>query len=134
MPMALLPVGKILHVCDDVVADPTSHKLSILNLWELVRVPVGASFPYTLGRICVVALMSDGQGEARFRAEVVRADTGTTIRRSPDYTVHFTDRQRSALVVIRLKDVLFPGAGVYLVELYCEGVFVDDRFISVVSN
>jgi hypothetical protein len=64
--MALLPVGKIVYVCDDVVADPVSHKPSILNLWEVVRVPLGGSFPYTLGKVCVVALMRDGEGEVRF--------------------------------------------------------------------
>jgi len=29
MPMVLLPIGKIVNVCDDVVADPVSHKPSI---------------------------------------------------------------------------------------------------------
>lgn len=63
MTMVLLPVGKIVYVCDDVVADPVSHKPSVLNLWEVVRVPAGASFPYTLEKLCVVSLMRDGQGK-----------------------------------------------------------------------
>src|SRR5579872_3884575 len=89
MAMVLLPVGKIVHVSDDVVADPVSHKPSILNLWEVVRIPEGASFPYTLGKVCVVALMRDGQGEVRFRADVVQADTAEVIRRSQEYPVSF---------------------------------------------
>jgi hypothetical protein len=40
--MALLPVGKVVYVCDEVVADPDSHEPSILNLWEVVRGPPGA--------------------------------------------------------------------------------------------
>lgn len=134
MSMALLPVGKIVYVCDDVVADSVSHKPSILNLWEVVRLPRGAFFPYTLGKICVVALMRDGQGEARFRADVVRADTTEVIRRSQDYPVLFADRSRSTLVVIRLKEVTFPEPGTYLVELFCEGIFIDDRLISVLPS
>jgi hypothetical protein len=131
MSMVLLPVGKIVYVCDDVIADPVSHKPSILNLWEVVRVPSGVFFPYTLGKICVVALMRDGQGEARFRADVVRAETTEVIRRSQEYPVQFVDRSRSTLVVIRLKEVAFPEPGDYLVELFCEGVFIDDLLISV---
>src|SRR5260221_381072 len=134
MPITLLPVGKIVHVCDAVVADPVSHKPSILNLWEVVRVPSGASFPYTLGKLCVVALMRDGHGETRFRVDILRADTNEVVRRSQNYSVQFTDRHRSTLVVIRLKEVTFPEPGAYLVELFCEGVFIDDQLISVLPG
>jgi hypothetical protein len=129
--MSLLPVGKIVYVCDDVVADPVSHKPSILNLWEVVRVPAGASFPYTLAKVCVVALMRDGEGEVRFRADVLRAGTSAVVRRSQDHPVRLIDRRRSTLVVIRLRDVTFPEPGAYLVELFCEDVFVDDQLITV---
>jgi hypothetical protein len=131
MSLRLLPVGKIVHVCDDVVADPISHKPSILNLWEVVRLPPGAAFPYTLGKLCVAARMSDGEGEIRFRADIVRADTIEVVRRSRDYSVRFTNRHRSALVVIRMRDVTFPAPGTYLVQLFAEGTFIDDQSISV---
>jgi Family of unknown function (DUF6941) len=111
MPISLLPVGEVVYVCDDVVSDPASRKPSILNLWEIVRVPHGSSFPYILPKLCVAALMRDGEGEVRFRADVLRADTSAVVRRSQDYPVRFTDRQRSTLVVIRLKDVAFPEPG-----------------------
>ena len=134
MPTVLLPVGKIVYVCDDVITDPVSHKPSVLNIWEIVRVPAEASFPYTLGTLCLVALMRDGQGEVRFRVDVVRADTTDVIRRSKDYPVRFVDRQRSTLVAIRLKEVIFPQPGAYLVELFCDGAFVDDLPISVLGS
>jgi hypothetical protein len=131
MSLPLLPVGKVVHVCDDVVADPISHKPSILNLWEVVRLPQGATFPYTLGKLCVAARMSDGQGEIRFRVDVLRADTTEVIRQSRDYSVRFANRHRSTLVVVRLRDVTFPAPGTYLVQLFAEGAFIDDQSISV---
>ncbi len=131
MPLPLLPVGKIVHVCDDVVADPASRKPSILNLWEVVRPPQGATFPYTLGKLCLAARMSDGQGEIRFRVDIVRADTTEVIRQRQDCAVRFTNRHRSILVVIRLGDVTFPAPGNYLVQLIAEGTFIDDQSISV---
>ncbi len=134
MPMVLLPVSKLVYVCDVVIADPVSHKPSILNLWEIVRIPNGTGFPYTLDKLCVVALMRDGQGEIRFRADLVRADTMEVIRRSKNYVVPFMDRRRSTLVVIRLREVIFPQEGSYLVEFFCEGAFVDDQLISVLSS
>jgi len=36
MAMTLIPVAKIVFVCDDVVADPVSHKPTILNIREQV--------------------------------------------------------------------------------------------------
>ncbi len=131
MSLPLLPVGKVIHVCDDVVADPISHKPSVLNLWEVVRLPQGAAFPYTLGKLCVAARMSDGQGEIRFRVDVIRADTTEVIRQSQDYSVRFANRHRSTLVVVRLRDVTFPASGTYLVQLFAEGAFIDDQSISV---
>jgi hypothetical protein len=126
----VFPLGKILSVADDVVRLPGSTKLSIINLWEIVRVPAGETFPYTLGKVCAVAWMRDGLGPADFRVDVVD-DSGTLIRRSQTYTHSFTHRQRSALVVIRLLDVVFPRPGVHLVELFCQNQFIDDQRIEV---
>jgi hypothetical protein len=66
--------------------------------------------------------------------DVVRADTTEVVRRSQDYPVRFTDRQRSTLVVIRLREFTFPEPGAYLVQFFCEGVFIDDRMISVLAQ
>lgn len=74
--------------------------------------------------------MRDGLGPAVFRVDVVD-DRGTLIRRSQTYTYSFPHRHRSALVVIRLLDVVLPRPGVYLVELFCQNQFIDDPRIEV---
>jgi hypothetical protein len=125
------PLGKILHVADDVVLLPGSTKPSVVNLWEIVRVPAGATFPYALGKLCAVAWMRDGFGTARFRVDVVDPMSNTVIRRSQTYTYSFPDRRRSALIVIRLRDVVFPQPGLYLVEFFCEDQFIDDQPIQI---
>jgi hypothetical protein len=135
----LLPLGKILHICDDVVTDPVSHKPSLLNLWEVVRLP---RFPHTLGKLCVVALMRDFQGPVWFRADLLllRDYAIEFVRRTGEFEVAFTDRRQSRLVVIRFKDVVFDDSGEYLVELHCKSGseetfhFIDDRSISVVAD
>jgi hypothetical protein len=111
-----LPLGKIVLVCDD-----------------LVRVPAGASFPYTLGKVCVVAMMGDGQRDVRFHVRIVDAGTMEIIRQTEDHVVSFSGRHRSRLVLIRVTSVVFPAAGVYLVELFCESEFVDDQRIEILN-
>ena len=77
--------------------------------------------------------MSDLRESGCLTAEtrILRADTGAVVRRSQDYPVRLVDRRRSTLVVVRLADVTFPEPGAYLVELFCEGQFVDDQLIAV---
>lgn len=127
---AVFPLGEILYVADDVAQLPGSTRPSVINLWEIVRVPAGATFPYTLGKVCAVAWMRDGLGPAVFRVDVVD-DRGTLIRRSQTYTYSFPRRPRSALVVVRLLDGVLPRPGVYLVELFCQNPFIDDPRIEV---
>ncbi len=137
--MSLLPVGKIVQICDEVITDPLSQKPSLLNLWEVVRLP---EFPHTLGKICVVALMRDFQGAAWFRADLLllRDDAIEIVRRSREFEVQFTDRRRSRLIIIRLKDVVFDASGEYLVEFHCKNRlddafhFIDDRSITVFAD
>ena len=78
--MSVQPLGKVVMVCDDVVADPASHKASILNVWEVVRVPEGKVFPYTLQKVVLVAMLRDGQGSVTFQAVIRRAGSGESIR------------------------------------------------------
>jgi len=127
------PLAKCLFICDDVVSDPVSGKPSILNSWEIVRVPPGAAFPYTLGKIVIVAQLRGGLGDIRFRVGVVRADDLEPILPSVRPLVNFPDRLTSRWLVGRFRDVVFPEPGGYLVQLYCEGDFVDDRLITVLE-
>ena len=128
---AILPVGKIINVADDVLFMPGSTKPTILNMWEIVRVSPRSDGKYPLGKLCVAALVRGGSGTVRFRVDVVDALNNTVVRQSQNYPYQFRNRLRSHLVVIRMLDVLFPSAGDYLVELFCENTFVDDQPIQV---
>lgn len=44
------PVAKSVYICDDVVHDPHSGKVSLLNLWDGVHVPAGMEFSYCLAK------------------------------------------------------------------------------------
>jgi hypothetical protein len=72
-PLLVFPLGKILYVADDVILLPGSNKPSVVNLWEVVRLPAGATFSYTLAKLCAIAWMRDGFGTAQFRVDIVDA-------------------------------------------------------------
>jgi hypothetical protein len=129
--MAQKPIAKSIYVCDDVVSDPSSGKVSILNLWDAVRVPAGESFPYALAKLCVFVWWRDGQGKVKTRIDIVQASTGTVVRRTKDYYLNLPDPMVSVWAHYKLEWCTFPAPGYYSVEVYCEDEFLDDQLIQV---
>ena len=45
------PVAKVVYVCDDIIGDPVSGKVSVLNLWDTISLPHYAEFPHRLPKV-----------------------------------------------------------------------------------
>jgi hypothetical protein len=127
------PIAKCVYVCDEVMFDPVTGKVSLLNLWESVRVPNDAGFPYVLDRICVFVWWRDGFGKPVSRVEIVQASTGNTIRRTRNCILNIEGRASSVYGRYKIEKCRFPEPGYYHVEVYCEDQFVDDQVIRVFS-
>lgn len=125
----LNPIGKIIYVCDEVLEDPTSGKVSFLGIFNDVVPPPAVGYPFRLGRMCVAARLVGGSGSVPVRVEVVEAATQSFVRAAGPFTVHFPSRRQVVTVCIRILDVIFPTAGEYFVELYSLGAFLDDRLL-----
>jgi hypothetical protein len=125
----LNPTGKVVYVCDEVLADAASGKFSYLGIFDDVVPPAGVGYPFRLGRMCVAAQLAGGSGPLAVRVEVVEGTTQNLIREAGPYTVHFATRNQLVTVCIRILDVIFPAPGVYFVELYSQGAFLDDRLL-----
>jgi hypothetical protein len=111
------PVAKRVYVCDDVIGDPSSGKVTIVNLWDAVRVPSENVFPYCLGKVCVFVWWRDGFGKVKSRVDVVHASTGKLIRRTKDCILDFERRSDSVFARYKIEDCVLPGPGYYYVEI-----------------
>lgn len=131
--MAVQPIAKRVYVCDDLIFDPVSGKISLLNLWDAVRVPPEVGFPYVLDRIGVFVWWRDGFGKVSTRVEVVQASTGRVIRRTRNCVLNFEGRSSSIFGRYTIENCRFPESGYYHIEVYCENEFVDDQIIHVNS-
>jgi hypothetical protein len=131
---AVKPVAKCIYVCDDVIADPVSGKVSLLNLWDTVRVPADRGFPYTLGKICVFVWWRDGAGEIRTRVEIADATSDERIHETQTFVLRFQQRTGTIFARYLIAGCTFPHAGNYVVEVYCEDEFVDDQLIRVLEG
>src|SRR5436309_105505 len=116
MASALVPLGKIVYVCDDVVQDTVSGKLTVIGAFNTLRPPVGQGYPYHLGRLCVFAQLAGGHGPATVEVKVVDASTGNEVLGSPAHTGNFPGGHVIVTILIRLLDCAFPAPGIYLVQ------------------
>jgi hypothetical protein len=123
----IAPLGKIVYVCDDVVQDPVSRKFHMLGAFTAVRPPDGAPYPFLLRQLCVFAQLAGGLGPSSVQARVVDAATGEEVFGSPAHQVTFPGGTAVVTVLFRLRDCPFPHPGTYLVQLFCQGTFIDDR-------
>ncbi len=109
--------------------DPASGKFSFLGIFDDVVAPAGSGYPFRLSRMCVAAQLVGGSGSAPVHVEIVEGTTQNLIRRAGPFTLAFPSRHQIVTICIRLLNADFPAAGVYFVELYCQGVFLDDRIL-----
>jgi hypothetical protein len=134
MEQVIPPIAKSLYICDDVVRDPGSGKIILVNLWDTIRTPLESAFPYSLKKLCAFAWLRDGQGHVRSRIDLVQAATGSVIRQTPEYVIEFEHKRSTVFASYKLEDCVFPEPGYYFIELYCENQFMDDQAIRVVSG
>jgi hypothetical protein len=120
------PTGKLVYVCDEVLHDPASGKISYPGIFDDVVAPPDSGYPFRLGRMCVAAQLVGGAGPVPVHVEVVEGATQNLVRRAGPFTLNFPSRHQIVTVCVRLLNVDFPGPGVYFVELYSQGAFVDD--------
>src|SRR4051794_18549612 len=104
MAESVKPIAKRVYVCDDVAADSINGKVSLFNLWDAVRVPLGEAFPYSLARVCVFVWWRDGFGKVASRVDVVQASTGTVIRRTKDCVLDFERRAGSVFARYKIEN------------------------------
>jgi hypothetical protein len=127
MSSGLIPLGKIVYVCDDVLQDPARGKLHVLGAFNAIRPPSGTGYPYRLPKLCVFAQLTGSLGVGTVEARATNAATGEEVFASPQYQVTFPGGHGILTVVIRLLNCPFPQPGVYLIQLFSQGAFIDDR-------
>ena len=124
-----LPVVKGVYVCDDVLADPASGKVSLLNAFDAVR--PSSAFPFVLGKMTVVVALRGGRGPSRVRVDVVNLSTGSLVFRTRDRDLTFLTPLMRVYARFRLENVRFAVQGRYAVEVFIDGEFLDDEVVTV---
>lgn len=128
------PIVKPIILCDEVVVDPQSGKVSVLNIFNAVRIPAAHSLPYQLGKLSVFCIFRGGRGPSRFQVIIRSADTGEILFLTAERIVEFNHPRKTEYILFRLTNVNFPVIGEYFVEIFCNQTFVDDQVLMVLGS
>lgn len=126
----LIPVAKAVYLCDDILSDPTRVKPHLIGVLNAIRAD---RYPYILPKLQVFAKLVDGLGEVRCRVLIHHARTGRVVHQTGDQVLRFADRRQTIYATFRLQELVWPSPGEYLVELYCNGQFVDDATLRLLE-
>jgi hypothetical protein len=127
---AVIPVGKVLYLCDDILSDPARGKPHLVGILNAIRPP---ALPHAIPKLCVFARLVGGHGDVRCRVRVVSARDLSVVYESADQPVRFADPLQTRYFVLRLTDVTIHTPGVYWLELSCDGQFLDDAILRIVG-
>jgi hypothetical protein len=92
-----------------------------------------SSFPFTAAPFCVFAPLIGAQGEGNVELVMTRLQTDQEL-----FSVHrllgFRDRLREIAVLFRLKNCVFPAAGVYLFTILVDGEWMAQPRLHVLKK
>src|SRR5436190_1412985 len=122
-----LPVARGLFLCDWLIVDAQTNKVSLINLFDRVRV---TQFPSIPKPFVVYALLTDGFGDIEMRVDI-ESDDGEHLVYSKTLRVRFSDRLAPAHCRFTITSCSFPNAGGYQVVLYANGSPVAQTTVDV---
>jgi hypothetical protein len=122
LPPQIIPVAKAVFLCDGHIGI-ANHKTDLLGIFNSIH---PKSYPHRQKHFVVYARLVEGLGPIQFFVEIRLASTGQLVHVSNTHTLHFPDRDTTVELALTLQNVLFPQAGVYLVELFLENQWVAD--------
>lgn len=120
----LLPVVRHLLVCDDLIYDPARpQSMTFKNLLGNIRSLAHPPYPLLYPQICVYVQLTECRGAGEVRLRIEEADANTLIYQTPKLKVSFgNDPLKKHGLPFRIRDLLFPSAGLYVVEFWYNDV------------
>jgi hypothetical protein len=124
--MAIVPVAKALYVCDAVGTE--GGKTELYGLFNSIR---ASRLPHVVREFAVFAQLAQGLGDIPFYVDLRRATDGLLVHTSLIQTLRFRTREQTLQAAMTFRGIELPTAGVYLLELVCDNVWVADVALRV---
>lgn len=129
MAQTITPTARSIFLCDYHFSSE-KYKDDLYGICNAIRVE---KFPFRQPRLCIFAILSNGLGRTPFHFDISDAQTGELIRVTLTDFIMFPHRRKNVRVVMSLENFIFPRAGLYLFDLYCNNTWVADTTLEVIS-
>lgn len=116
----VLPVVRHTLDCEDLDYDPAKpQSVTLKNLHGNIRSMSHPPYPLRYPELCVYVQLTECRGVGEVRLRIEEADTNTLIYQTPKLKVSLgNDPLKKHGLPFRIRDLLFPSAGLYLVEFW----------------
>lgn len=116
------PVAKTLYLCDGHIGFP-NQKTDLIGLYNSIA---ASSYPYVKKNFVIFAQLVQGLGLVPFNVDIRHAASDQLVYASNVHHLNFPDRDKLVQLAYTVQGCTFAQAGIYLVELYCDGKWVGD--------
>ena len=134
MSSPIMPVAKSIFLCDDVLYDSSTGKIHMIGVFNAIRVKSPATYPFRPKQLCVVGQFIGGMGDYSFRVEITDPAAGEGIYSVVAGVLRFPTRHTSVYACVRITECVFPGPGDYVVEMYVNDLFIEDRLLILLGE
>jgi hypothetical protein len=123
----IVPVAKSIYLCDGHIGLP-NHKTDLMGLFNAIR---PSRYPHVQKQFVTFAQLIGGLGAVPVYIDVRLAANRRLIHTTPTQNLHFPSRKSVIQLAYEIRQCHFPIAGRYLVELFCNGVWVADTTLDL---
>jgi len=124
------PILLSMSLCDLIIRDQQTHKVSLINLFNEVR---AQHFPCQHPRLHVYVCLTNGRGNYQGRLAFVDTQTDTTLAKLEGPVVFHSPLQVVEMN-FELNALPLPHEGEYRFEFLCDGEPVGARNLRVVTD
>ena len=130
MPKEQAPIPSVLVflLCDQVIQEMGTNKKSLIGLFDRAW---AAQFPAAWGPFWIFAKMTDGEGEYKFRVEVVKPETEKIVGRVDTPAAQIADRLTGIDLALRIPVITFEEPGIYEFNLSSNDVWIARTALNV---
>ncbi len=125
----IVPVAKAIYLCDFHVGY-SNGKVDLYGIFNAIRV---TAFPYQKGPFVCLAQLLGGLGTVPFHLDIRRESDRHLIDWTGTRNLQFPNRDTLLQVAVTIPGCRFDQPGIYLVELYCDNVWVADTTLRLLG-
>lgn len=124
------PVLLAILICDTIIDDKITNKKSLIGLFNQVA---AREVPVRHAGLHLFVSLTDGRGMAEGEIRVVRSDTEAVVANLSG-PIEFPNPMAVVELDFGIHDLLFPVAGEYRFQFYCNGELLGERKFAVVVS